>query len=264
MLVACSSYVACSTYGEEQRGEAIEPTGGTDAGSHATDDATRTTIVTEDSGGLPNESSVPPSAAVLIADWPFTEGSGTVVADVSGRQHHGSAKASSWTSDRASVAGSALLLDGTTSLVVVPGHSDFDRPAGARFTMMAWARADATPDHAYLLDVGFGSEGYGIELRSATSLCYWDGNAHTAVGMVSNVVGAWHHYAIAVDGAIARTYFDGVRIAEAAADTTPRTATTVEMGHDVVEPAFFKGALDKVRFYRGALSDAEIAAEMSR
>jgi hypothetical protein len=130
--------------------------------------------------------------------------------------------------------------------------------------MMGWARADATPSHWYVLEVGFGSEGYGLELRSATAICYWDGVEHAVLSTVANVVGAWHHYAVVVDGPIARMYFDGKRVGEGGADTTPRTATTIEMGHDVVEPVFFQGALDEVRFYRGALTDTEVRDEMNR
>lgn len=48
-----------------------------------------------------------------------------------------------------------------------------------------------------------------------------------------------------------------------AADTTPRTATQVLLGHSTFG-RFLHGAVDKPRFYRVALSDAEMMAEKNR
>jgi hypothetical protein len=261
LVYAAAVLAACSTYGEEQR-DRTQSLDENDAGGPGSDGSVLdATVPGTSDGGSEDAATAKPE---LIADWPFGEGSGTTIGDVSGHAHHGDAKTSTWTADRAGAAGSALLLDGSSSRVVVPSHADFDRPAGARFTMMAWARADGPADHWYLLEVGFGSEGYGLELLSPTQLCYWDGIDHVATGNVTNVGGVWHHYAIVVDGATARTYFDGAKIAEGGASTTPRIATIVEMGHDVVEPDFFKGALDKVRFFRGALTDTQVRDEMNR
>lgn len=54
-----------------------------------------------------------------------------------------------------------------------------------------------------------------------------------------------------------------MRVAQGAADTTPRTAQQVLLGHSTFGQ-FLHGAVDKARFYRVALTDAEMMAEKNR
>ena len=73
--------------------------------------------------------------------------------------------------------GRALRLGGSaaaggTDLVSVAAHADFARPAGAKLTMTAWARFDATLGHHAIVSIDHGTvnETYGIDLESTTVL----------------------------------------------------------------------------------------------
>ena len=217
-----------------------------------------------DAAGPGSGDAAPGSSPVPVADWPFDEGTGTTARDLSGRAHHATANGGRWTEDRTGASGKAFVLAGGTDHLTAAAHPDFDRPRGAKLTMTLWARVDAAPSHTYLLDVGFGSEGYGIELKSRTVLTYWDGVNHALETTIPDVVGGWHHYGVVVDGAEARVYLDGARVNAGPADSTPRVATEIVFGLDAVEPVYLRGALDRVRFYRAALTDAEILAEKDR
>jgi hypothetical protein len=202
----------------------------------------------------------------LIGDWPFDEGTGTTAMDVSGHDHHAVLFGGTWGADRAGSSGRALhFAGGANDYASVAAHADFDRPTGAKLTMMAWVRFDDTPSHDIVFNVAFGGTEatYGIEVESATTLTYWDGNTHVAEATIPNVVGAWHHFGVVVDGAQARVYFDGARVGQGTADVTPRVATQILFGHSNWGD-YLVGAIDQARFYRAALTDAELLAEKNR
>lgn len=235
-----------------------------DASTAATDGGTARDSAALD-GGADGTDPVDAGSA-LVGDWPFDEGTGTTAMDLSGHGHHALALGGQWTADRGGVAGHAFLLDGSpTSYLSSPGHADFDRSAGARLTMMAWVRFDDVPSHAVFVSVSYGDKeaAYGIEMHGPTALNYWDGSGHIAEATVPDVVGAWHHAGVVVDGPEARVYFDGVRVAQGAADATPRRATQLMLGRSNYGNGL-KGALDGVRFFRAALTDAEMLAEKNR
>jgi hypothetical protein len=53
-------------------------------------------------------------------------------------------------------------------------------------------------------------------------------------------------------------------VKDGSGSTTPRTATKLNFGLDAVDSVYLRGAIDKVRFYRAALTDAELLAERNR
>ena len=58
-------------------------------------------------------------------------------------------------------------------------------------------------------------------------------------------------------------YFNGGRVGTGTADATPRKAMEILLGANSYG-AHFKGAIDNVRYYRRALSAAEVAADRAR
>jgi hypothetical protein len=131
--------------------------------------------------------------------------------------------------------------------------------------MSSWARFDETPSHDMFFAVWYGDTdaAFGIELIDATQLTYWDGTQHVTPAIVPSVVGAWHHFGVVIEGTQARMYFDGVRVSQGVADTTARTATQVFFGHSSFGD-YLRGAIDKARFFRVALTNAEMMAEKNR
>jgi len=105
---------------------------------------------------------------------------------------------------------------------------------------------------------------YDLEFMDDTTLTYFDGVAHVAQATVPNMVGAWRHIGVVVDGAEARTYLDGVRVGQSAADAMPRVAERLSFGTDRYADTYTRLALDEVRFYRAALDDAQMLAEKNR
>lgn len=204
--------------------------------------------------------------SMLVGDWPFDEGSGNVLLDKSGRNHNGIISGGVWAPGHLNAANQALAFDGgPNNYVSIAGDPDSTRIATPSFTMFAWARFDETPSHDMFFSVWYGNQdtSFGIELINDTTLTYWDGKEHIAQATIPSVVGQWHHYGVVVDGSQARIYFDGVRVSQAVADTTPRTATQVYFGHSSFGD-YLRGAVDKARFFRVALTDAEMMTEKNR
>lgn len=201
----------------------------------------------------------------LVGDWPFDEGSGTQIHDRSGHSHDGVAAGGSWVDDHRGASASALRLSGGASFVSIEPHVDFDRPAGAKLTLVAWMRSNEDPKHNMFFSVSYGDteQSYGLELITATELTYWDGTEHRATATIPAIGMGWHHYGIVVDGEQVRIYLDGARVSDGKVDSTPRKATQVLLGRSTFGDRL-NGAIDTMRYYRRALSDAEILVEKNR
>lgn len=235
---------------------------GSAADAKAPSDAT--VDVGSDSGS--GDASVDSDAALgsaLVGEWRFDEGSGSIAKDTSGRGHDGTIASGTWISGRA---GAAIQLSGAaTSLVTVPASPDFDRPAGTTFTITAWVKFTGAISHHLFISINYGPSDstYGIEAESPTIVTYWDGANHTAESTVTWDTN-WHHTAVVVDGSKpARLFFDGAMVGAATGDTVARTCTSVSFGGGSYNDRM-QGALDTVRFYRRALSDQEIVADMNQ
>lgn len=211
--------------------------------------------------------SPPPEVVELpgpVAHWAFDEGGGSTAVDATGNGHDGIILGGVWVEDRHGEPGRALLLEsegaeGGHGHVSIAGAPAFDRPEGAAFTISAWVRFAATPGHDVLFDVECDVEekSYDLEFNDG-GLTYYDGVEHVAWARVPSVVGEWRHVGVAVDGAKASTYFDGMRVGEGVADTSPCVAKRIYLGR------YVDVAIDDVRFYGVALDDAQMMAEKNR
>lgn len=92
-----------------------------------------------------------------------------------------------------------------------------------------------------------------------------DGGNHPIVGTIAVPWGEWHHVAASYDGMTWRLYVDGQLDVQVVAGATPRSDT---LQHFAIGTAmdtmgapkgFFAGALDEVRVWNRARTDAEIA-----
>ncbi|MBX3208358.1 MAG: LamG domain-containing protein [Labilithrix sp.] len=219
----------------------------------------------DDDAGLDADADAGPALPRIVGDWPFDDGTGTLLTDVSGRDHHGLIfGAGEWVADRAGTAGHAYELKVSSDYISVAASSDFDRPENASFSMAAWMRTSEACSHDMFFAVKLGNNNaFGLELLSSTELTYYDGDNHVGTSTVPNVVGPWHHYALVVEGNVVRLYFDGVRVGQGTPSTRSRKAGPVLFG-GYHSGERLVGAIDQARFFRVALTDAEVLAEKNR
>jgi hypothetical protein len=92
-----------------------------------------------------------------------------------------------------------------------------------------------------------------------------DGGNHPVVGTIAIPWGEWHHVAVSYDGTTWRLYVDGVLDVQSEAGATPRAdsiqhfALGTSMDSMGMPQGRFAGALDEVRVWNRARTDAEIA-----
>jgi hypothetical protein len=261
----CSLFV--DTGGFESGDTPAPDGGGANDGPTSADSGGGDVTTTNDAGDEASSDAGADAAVGPVADWPVEEGTGTTINDLSGHAHHGIVLGTaSWVDDAEGQPAEGLSFPPDSGAYVsIAGGPDFDRTATGAFTMSAWAKFDTAPNHDVFFSVNFAANdsAYGIEVKTATTINYWDNINHVAEATVPSVTGAWHHYGIVVDGAQARIYFDGIRISQGVADTTPRTSTQVFLGRSSYGNQM-TGAIDRVRFFRVALTDAQMMDEKNR
>ena len=74
----------------------------------------------------------------------------------------------------------------------------------------------------------------------------------------------WSHIAVTYDGATLRLYVNGTLVSSQARTGAISTSTNpLQIGGDSIYGQFFQGAIDEVRIYNRALTQAEIQADMN-
>lgn len=222
--------------------------------------------------------------ANLVGHWPFSEGTGTTVADYSGNGFDGTFETgitefgggtASWGTDRYGNANSALSVN-EGAWVEVPYNAALNP---GEITVSVWVKAAALPGGRFL---GLHSwNGYKFEVpdhgkpffTAATIDGIWDNDAGTAI-----VAGEWYHLAVSYGGGNMTFYIDGTEIV-----SIPRESNMVAVtGHnlaigvgsskyaatadnydaDKIIPAawggFFNGSIDELRIYKAVLSGTQI------
>lgn len=170
----------------------------------------------------------------------------------------------------------ALYFDGINDYVATDGFG----PAGRdERTVALWARIprDVESKHAYALF------SYGRNLRGQAWQMSWNNEAaadqplgvlrlgtsgQSLFGRTDLRDGQWHHLAATFDGTALRLYVDGVLEAERPAEADFNTAAgdgaqTVQLGRNLAGPTFFRGAIDDVFIFDGALSETELVRLMT-
>ncbi len=202
----------------------------------------------------------------LVAAWPFTETSGTTAADPVGG-HTLTITGGAWTGG---FSGSALSTNGT-STVGDAGAALLTTTAS--FSVAAWVKmTDTGGFHTVASQDGTQASGFYLQYSSADGRWAFSRTASDVANAASTralsatapMVGRWTHLVGVYDASAGqlRIYVDGVR-SGVAAYTGAWNAT----GHTIVGRAkwngapvdYFNGAIDQVRVYSRALSDADVA-----
>ncbi len=207
----------------------------------------------------------------LVAAWDFENVSGANVPDVSGNGHDGTLVGSPALKN---VFSKYLLLNGTDAYMVVSNHADLNLAAGQSLTITAKVRTNDFSKR--ILSKRPGGAGVGYEFINNSS-----GNGQFGINLTTNKGAAgppygtsniadysWHHLAMVVDPSTSNTkiYVDGV-LQQTKNSTNLDMTSTVNNSADLffgtlnTFSSFMNVQLDDIRFWRMAMTDAEVLAD---
>jgi hypothetical protein len=210
----------------------------------------------------------------LVAYYPFDEGRGTTIRDVTGHGNDGTTDATYV----AGVSGAALQFDGTTGAVVVGNAAFTWGAANADYTVDYWVSLAATNANwmptFHKSDVAGGNCCTDWERSPAQFFRPGSNTLVTVVGTSSDgnynptnfpsfTLNTWTHVAVVHSGMTMLIYVDGVQ-AGATADLPSATVGgqgKLYLGNDTFY-AGLSGSMDEVRIYDVALSAAQVQADM--
>jgi hypothetical protein len=224
------------------------------------------------------------TAAALVASWNFEDSTGAQILDRSGNGHHGTLTGP--LVNAAGINGKALQFDGSQS-VEVPPSTAFS--AIGSFTLSVWVRQSSNTVEIPVLEFAQPGNFAGPAIWLNTvgnstvvpgtvypSLRWVEsppgGNANNTFATAPNLVvpNVWTHIVETYESetGIGRLYVDGVQASSLTVDRAfpPTTAGSLFMGLrptsslDSERGKRFKGQMDEVRVYKGALSSAQVQA----
>jgi len=210
---------------------------------------------------------VPATIPGLVAAYPFDEGAGTTVSDVSGNGNNGTNNNATWATS--GKYGNALTFDGTSALVTVKNSPSLQ--LNTAMTLEAWVNPSMVSS-VYRDVIYKGNDNYYLEGTTVTGsgvpgVGGTFGAAHNDVvlfGPVALTLNTWTHLAATYDGTTARLYINGTQAASQAQTGAIATSTkSLQIGGDSIYGQFFQGTIDEVRIYNRALSASEIQADMN-
>jgi len=203
----------------------------------------------------------PSTGAGLVGAYSFNEGSGSTVRDASGSGNNGAATATTWTASGRF--GGALVFNGTGSRVTV-NDSPSLRLTSA-MTLEAWVYP-TTVNGAWRDVIYKGNDNYYLEASSPNSGRSAAGGTYLSSPLYGPTLplNTWSHLALTYDRVTLRLYVNGTQVASVAASAALATsANPLQIGGDSLYGQSFTGRIDEVRIYNGALTAAQIAADMN-
>jgi hypothetical protein len=159
--------------------------------------------------------------------------------------------------------GQACQFNGTDTTVTVKSSSTL--AVDRAFTLAFWIRIHSLPAAklVVLRKLVAGYEDKNVNLLPDGRVSYYLFDVMNGAELFTKAtldVDTWHHIAAVYDGTQAKVYFDGVLDGSKPASGSIKTGTgPLILGRSEDFP-YFAGALDEIRWYGRALSDAEIAA----
>lgn len=233
--------------------------------------STTTGDVDTGSGGSSTGDAIDPD---LVLWYRFEDPLGDGPEDGSGSDLHGICDACPV--PVAGVQGMAAEFDGVETFVDAPQAELLD--LSEALSVAAWARLDQVPTTFTMLLGRTVGEGYqnswelGVRedvegARLCGDMVDQTGTAHGECLPLPAEIGAWFHVALSWDGVQMRVYVDGEPFFEEPCPSILYDDHPVRLGADFdggLLDGFLPGALDDVRIYRRALTQAEIAELAAR
>jgi hypothetical protein len=198
----------------------------------------------------------------LVAAYGFDETSAdTTVLDASGNGNHGSFLNARRVT-RAKF-GQALAFAGSNSLVTVSDSASLDLTTGMTLAAWIFPTTELSSWKSIITKERTGGLTYALHANSATEkpntvLYISGGNRHLNAGsrLPAN---RWTHLATTYDGLTQRIFVNGVQVgSRSQKGSIEATAEPLRIGGNTVTGRYFKGVIDEVRIYDGALSQADI------
>ncbi len=223
-----------------------------------------------DAPGSDAQAVVDASISGLIGYWPFDEGSGNRVADLSGLANHGSivGPIDLLTAWKPGKVGQGLDIPDQVGNAVSVSPSPSVQSITSAFTISAWVyrKTDLANRNAVVISRQYGTgngELYTLAVMN-NSLVLWM-HATSSVSFLGNrtaPLDTWFHVAATWDGSMIRLYQDGDPVGTGSYSTPlPATTNPLLLGNNANQVGInqpLAGILDEVRLYDRALSDADI------
>lgn len=210
-------------------------------------------------------SGTPPSSGIH-AHYPFEEGSGTTVADISGNGYDGTANGGmAWDSSPA-VGSYAGDFDGSNDYVECPSGAD-PGPGSGDISVFAWIKGTADGWIVCASDGATNSQlDWALRITGGNVFCYFGVGSTQKSVTGGSVSSGWHSVGFVVTSGTAELWYDGV-----SQGTVSLGGSINNNGQPLGIGAFksvatgswtghFTGSIDDVRIYDRALSNAEVAA----
>jgi concanavalin A-like lectin/glucanase superfamily protein/Big-like domain-containing protein/purple acid phosphatase-like protein len=206
------------------------------------------------------------AAPVLVAAYDFNQGSGATLTDASGNNNHGAlTNGPVWTT--AGKYGGALTFDGTNDLVSINDAPSLDLTTG--MTLEAWVRPstlsgwrtvvlkEIPSSLAYCLYANQSAQRPGTEIRVGS-------NVYNSSGIAALPANSWTHLAATYDGSIVRLYVNGsLAGSRAVSGSIVTSSSPLRIGGNLVWGEYFRGQIDEVKIYNGALTPSQIQSDMN-
>jgi len=203
----------------------------------------------------------------LISGYPFEEGSGQNILDLSGNGNNGTLEGGATRSITGKF-GEAIEFNGSSSHIKL-SSIDVTSPT---LSIALWFKADdfdihdarliskstgtAESDHYWMVSTIRSGGQQKLRFRLKTD----NGGTATLIGNASLVAGAWTHVTAVYDGVEMKLFQDGVEVGSLTKSGAISTSSSVEtwIGANPGDTRFFDGLIDDVRIYGEVLDHSSI------
>ncbi len=201
----------------------------------------------------------------LVLGFSFDEGSGTTLADLSGKGNNGTISGATW--GAAGKYGKALSFNGTSSWITVADSATLDLTTG--MTIEAWVNpVTLTGWREVILKEAGNVLAYGLYAHNnaphPAATIQVGGLDREASGTAALPLNTWSHLAATYDGATLRLYVNATQVQTLAVAGSLLTSTGVlRIGGNAIWGEYFSGLIDEVRVHNVALTQTQIQTDMN-
>ena len=207
----------------------------------------------------------------LVSEWTFDEGN----AEDSWGNNDGTVSGATYVqkSENRCVYGGCYSFDGIDDYIEVANSTTLGKNYSS-FTLSVWAKlndeASVTVDGSYILQKNINNqmgayEPIAIHYNNSKvlTLAAYSGTSIIRAQVVNPLGTEWHHILGDWDGQKIKLYFDGSLISTATMTSFANSTGYLTIGNSRYSPTYrpFKGLIDDVRIYEGALTTSQIKQE---